>query len=122
MSKVYCFRDVTRGATLADSGRLASNAWHRLRGLLGTKTLETGEGLLLRPCQSVHTFFMAFPIDVVFVDRYFRIVELHRAMPPFRLSRFVRRARFVIELPAGTIERVGAEVGDLIAIEPAACP
>lgn len=117
MGEIYRFVNVTRGVPLAERGTTATNAWLRLKGLLGTKSLDDGEALLIRPCQSIHTFFMAYPIDVLFVDRYSRIVHLLRGLAPYRISRFVHRARFVIELPAGTIERTGAEVGDLLAIE-----
>lgn len=111
------FVDVTRDIALADKGRAATNVWLRLKGLLGTESLADGEGLLIRPCQSIHTFFMAYPIDVLFVDRYSRIVHLCRAMAPYRVSRYVWRAKFVIELPAGTIDRTGTQVGDLLTIE-----
>ena len=120
MSDAYAFRNVTRGTLLAGDGRIATSFWHRLKGLLGTKNLAEGEGLLIRPCQSVHTFFMAYPIDIVFVDRNSRIVSLRPALAPYRASRHVRRAKFVIELPSGTIGRTSTQIGDLLTIEASA--
>ncbi len=113
------FVNMTRGVALANNGKIATSPWLRLKGLLGTKGMEEGEALLLRPCQSVHTFFMAYPIDVLFFDGNYRVVHLCSSMPPFRISRFVMRARFVIELPAGTVERTATQVGDLLSIETA---
>jgi uncharacterized membrane protein (UPF0127 family) len=98
-------------------GRVADNMWTRLKGLIGSRPLEAGEGLLIVPCQSVHTHFMRFPIDVVYVDAADQVVGLHHSLPPWRFGRFHRRARFVIELPAGTVEATGTEVGDRLSIE-----
>lgn len=85
----------------------------RMRGLLGRVGLPAGEGLLIRPCMGIHTFFMRFPIDAVFLDRNNRIVALYHALPPNRMTRVYRKAVSVLELPAGT---VGADVavGDML--------
>jgi uncharacterized membrane protein (UPF0127 family) len=82
--------------------------------LLGRRELPAGEGLIIRPCNSVHCFFMAFPIDVIYVDRDYRIVRLAPDLRPNRVGPLVMRARDVIELPAGVIAATGAQVGDLI--------
>lgn len=111
------FTNVTRNVVLANRARVATSVWLRLKGLLGTKSLQDGEALLIRPCQSVHTFFMAYPIDVLFIDGNSRVVHLYSSLMPFRVSRYVRRAKSVIELPAGIIERTGTQIGDLVAIE-----
>ena len=115
--ETYRFINATRNVSLADRGRLAANAWLRFKGLLGSKSLANGEALLIRPCQSVHTLFMVYPIDVLFVNRDSRIVHLYHSLRPFRISRLVFRAKYVIELPAGTIERTHTTVGDLLRIE-----
>lgn len=117
LSKQFKFTNITRGETLADQGRIASNPFARMKGLLGTKTLPNGEGLLIRPCQSVHTFFMAYPIDVLFLDKELRVVHMRETMVPNRISRHVFKARSVVELPAGTIGRTGTQLGDVLAVE-----
>ncbi|MHB1007159.1 MAG: DUF192 domain-containing protein [Chloroflexota bacterium] len=106
----------SRGAVLAESCGVARSYWARLRGLLFRPPLAEGEGLLIAPCNSVHTFMMGFPIDVIFVDKERRVVHLISSMPPQRASRIVRKARDVIELPAGTAARTGTTVGDVLAL------
>jgi uncharacterized membrane protein (UPF0127 family) len=116
MDKVQV-HNITRGESLVTHGRVADNMWTRLKGLIGSPPLEPGEGLLIAPCQSIHTHFMGFPIDVLYVDRENQVVGLHRSLPPWRFGSFHRRARFVIELPAGTLEATGTEVGDRLSVE-----
>lgn len=104
--------NATRGCALVSSGRVANNYWSRLRGLIGARPLAPGEGLLISPCTSVHTHFMSFPIDVVYVDRNDQVVGLDANLAPWRFGRFYRRVRYVVELPAGTAESTGTRVGD----------
>ncbi len=73
--------------------------------------------MIIVPCQSIHSFFMAFPIDVAFVDKSWRIIDIINAMPPWRASRHYFKARAVIELPAGTLAATGTQVGDLLDID-----
>lgn len=80
---------------------VADTAGSRMRGLLGRPPLEPGEGLLLVPCRAVHTFFMRYPIDVVFLDRELRVLRVCSRVRPWRL-RACRRAQAVLELPAGS--------------------
>jgi uncharacterized membrane protein (UPF0127 family) len=86
----------------------------RTRGLLGRRGLEPGEGLLITHTSSVHTFFMAFPIDVVFLDRSLRVRSIARDVAPFRMvGRFGRGS--VLELGAGEAMRAGIEQGSRLA-------
>lgn len=85
----------------------------RLVGLLGRSSLPPGEGLLIRPASSVHTFFMRFPIDVVFLDRTGAVVGIRRDVPPWRMA-FARGAREVLEIGAGEAARAGIEVGETL--------
>ena len=62
-------RNLSRDADLADHATVADNFWRRLRGLLGRSGLEAGEGLVIRPCNSVHMLGMRFPLDVLYLDR-----------------------------------------------------
>jgi uncharacterized membrane protein (UPF0127 family) len=90
---------------------IAETALARMRGLLGRKTLPTGEGILLRKAPSVHTAFMRFPIDVVFLDREDTVVKVVPALAPWRVAG-ARGAKSALELPAGEAARRGLEVGD----------
>ena len=87
-----------------------------MRGLLGRSDLPAGEGVLLRPASSIHTHFMRFAIDAVFLDRDLRVVEVRSALPPWRMAR-KRGAKAVLELRAGEACRRGIKVGDVLAIE-----
>jgi uncharacterized protein len=82
----------------------------RMRGLLGKRGLESGEGLLIRPAPSVHTFFMRFPIDVVFLSRDGEVMKVAESVPAWR-TRSCRRAYAVLELAAGEALRRGINVG-----------
>lgn len=106
----------SRGSVLAHHATIATGYFSRARGLLGRSSLAEGEGLIIRPCNSVHCFFMAFSIDVIYVDRNYRIVRLAPDLRPNRIGPVVMRARDVIELPVGTIAATGTQVGDLLRV------
>lgn len=108
-------RNATRGTTLATAVTEARSLIARGIGLLGREGLAPGEGLLIAPCQSIHSCFMRFRFDAVFFDRDRRVRHLIEAMPPWRFSRHVWRARGVIELPAGTVAATGTRRGDQLA-------
>lgn len=96
-------------------GELADRPLPRMRGLLGRSGLPAGEGLLLRPAPAIHTAFLSFPIDAVFLDSELRVLEIVEAMRPWRFAS-ARRARAVLELAAGESARRGVHVGDRLAL------
>lgn len=102
----------SKDEVLAEYVILADSLWPRMKGLLGTSELAPGHGLILDPCNSIHTFFMAYAIDVIFVDKSHKIVEIMPAVKPWRLTRMIMKAHCVVELPAGSLEGTNAEVGD----------
>jgi uncharacterized membrane protein (UPF0127 family) len=89
-----------------------------MRGLLGRSELPLGEGLLLRRAPAIHTFFMRFAIDVVFVDREFVVIGIESEVAPWRIVGR-RRASAVLELPAGEAVRRGLRLGERLALAPA---
>ena len=109
--------NLTRAQPLVTVGRVADGYWSRLRGLIGSKPLEPGEGLLIVPCNSVHSHFMGFPIDVLYVDRALQVVAMDLCMAPWRFGRLHRQAHFVIELPAGTAAATGTQVGHRLQLQ-----
>ena len=109
--------NATRGTVLAERAGLARRALERLRGLLGRSSLPEGEGLVIEPCTSIHTFFMRFPIDVLFLDAQGRVLRAIAALGPWRATRIYPRAARVAELPAGTLLRTGTAEGDLVRME-----
>ncbi len=110
--------DSTRGTVLAERARRTSSAWERFRGLMLSPGLPEGEALVIEPCNSIHMFFMRYPIDVVFASRELEVVGLVEGIRPWRMTRLYRGARAAIELPAGTIARCETERGDHLAFEP----
>ena len=111
-------RNATRGTVLADQERWALASADRMRGLLDRDGLDPGEALVIRPCTSVHMFGMAFPLDVVFVDRGGRVVRTYENLRPWRASWIHFFARDAIELPVGVVAASGTKKGDLIEYEP----
>jgi uncharacterized membrane protein (UPF0127 family) len=106
----------TRGRTVATDVRVADSFIKRLRGLIGSRPLKQGEGLLIIPSNSIHTHFMGFPIDVLFVDQDQKIVAIQHELSPWRLGQTHKQARFVIELPAGTAAQSGTQPGDQLQV------
>jgi uncharacterized membrane protein (UPF0127 family) len=98
------------GQIVCERCLVADSMFVRMRGLLGRKGLETGEGLLLRPAPSIHTFFMRFPIDVVFAARDGEVVKVVPALKPWRTAG-ARGAKSALELAAGEAERRGIHPG-----------
>ena len=92
----------------------ARTARSRMVGLLAHASLSVGDGLLLAPAWSIHTWFMRFTIDAVFLDGQGNVVKLKDRMKPWRMTLISPKARGVLELPAGTIERTGTRMGDVV--------
>ncbi len=89
--------------------------FERARGLLAREPLEAGEALVIAPARQVHTFGMRYAIDVCFCDRGWRVLHLVEAMRPRRVTRWVPKAFFVVEAPAGTFTGIGS--GDQLSLE-----
>lgn len=114
--------DLTRGTTLGDRIGLAADPWARMKGLLGREGLEDGEGLWIRPTNSIHMCFMRFAIDALFLSRDLRVVGMTHHLRPWKMAGPVWAARSVLELPAGTLARAGCALGDRLEIVPADGP
>ncbi|HEU4759524.1 MAG TPA: DUF192 domain-containing protein [Dehalococcoidia bacterium] len=102
----------TKGTVVAEQARVADSLWSRLLGLMGRGSLPEGQGLLLRPSNSIHTAFMRFAIDVVFLDRQLRVVKVVPAMRPFRVALAFGGAHSALELPARAASQARVEPGD----------
>ncbi len=106
----------TRSVVLAERAEVARSAWSRMVGLLGRG--HAHDGLWIEPCTSIHTFFMGFAIDAVFIDRGGWVLHVEHALAPWRMTRFVRGARAVLELDAGAA--AGTAQGDRLVRTPCA--
>lgn len=104
------------GQTLATDVLWARSPLSRLKGLLGRPPLIPGQGIVIEPAGQVHTFGMTYAIDVVFCERSGAVLHIVGEMRPWRVTRWVRGARYAIELPAGTVPST-LERGVLLSID-----
>lgn len=102
------------GRVACERCSVANRPWTRLRGLLGRSGLEAGEGMLFPRTGSIHTMFMRFPIDVVFLDAELRVLSVRQAVPAWRAVK-ERGAKATLELAAGEAARAGIAAGDSLA-------
>ncbi len=105
--------NVQKKTVVSDHCHFAGSALKRMVGLLNRTSLAQGEGLLIDRCYGIHTFFMRFPIDVLFLDKDYRVMKAVRSLPPWRTS-IVKQAVYVLELPPGTINLSHTAEGDQI--------
>lgn len=96
---------------------MADTSTKRIKGLLGKSVFKPGSALILKPCQSVHTFFMRFPIDVVFVNAENSIIKTYNNLRPWRMSNFFFSACLCIEFPSGTLIGTDTKVGDILSLK-----
>ncbi|HEY7270964.1 MAG TPA: DUF192 domain-containing protein [Dehalococcoidia bacterium] len=110
-------RNPERESLLGEAIEVADTSVRKVKGLLGRECLEDGQGLLFKGCSSLHTFFMRFPIDIVFLDRSGKVLKLSRNVKPFKLVAAPLRAYYAVELPSGAISRSETKVGDALTFE-----
>lgn len=110
-------RNTTRGTTIATQAIRAAGFLARGRGLMMTAPLQKGGGLVLDPCNSIHMFFMRYPLDVLFLDKDGAVVFMYKGIKPWRVGRIVRGAKLAVELPVGTIDASQTEVGDTLVLQ-----
>ena len=109
-------RVATSGGQLVGTVHEARSSWSRMVGLLAHRSLPVGEGLLLAPAWSIHTWFMRFAIDVVFLDADGVVLRVFPALPPWRLVSGTLKARTVLEFGAGTLARTPLVPGERLRI------
>ncbi|MCC2677635.1 MAG: putative secreted protein [Pseudobdellovibrio sp.] len=97
---------------LADQLKLADGFYSRAKGLLGQNGLASNQGLWIKPCRDIHTFFMKFSIDCVFLDRKMQIIKIAAGVSPFRLVGPFWKSESVMEFQAGFVEEKKLKVGD----------
>ncbi len=107
----------TKNRVLADDVLMSSSFLNRLKGLLGRSSIKINQAMLLRPANSIHTFFMRFPIDILFINENNIIIKAYRNMKPFKLTGIYFKSSFVIELHSGIIDSTQTTEGDLIQIK-----
>lgn len=108
--------NVSKKTDIASHVRVATSILERAVGLLGTSTLPPGEGLWISPCKSIHTFFMRYPIDVLFLDEKGTVIA-QETLRPWRISRWQLKARGVLEVNAGAAQNSQTVLGDRIELK-----
>ncbi len=106
--------NVKKNNLVLENLKLADSFMQRFKGLMGKKKLNKSEGLMLLSCNSIHTCFMRFPIDVVFLNMDYEVIALKKGVKPWRMVNFVKKAYITVEMSEGTIEYKNIEVGDLL--------
>ncbi len=104
------------GTIVVQQLKIADNFFSRFMGLMGTKELREGEGLLIMPCNGIHMFWMRYSIDAVFLNQNYEIVHLERGIRPWKVSPIIKNARMVLEVPENTIDIKGLSLGDKLNI------
>lgn len=109
----------TRRQYLATRLSVADTHWSRFCGLMGKASSDFGQeqGLWIVPCRGVHTFWMRFPIDVIYLTRDHTVLHLEPALPPWRLAPVRLGAASVLELPENTVRTTGTTIGDQLEID-----
>jgi uncharacterized membrane protein (UPF0127 family) len=112
------FRLALQGEVVTPLLFKADTMWTRMRGLLGRGGLAPSEGLWISPCNSIHMFFMRFPIDAIFIDERLQVTRVCEDVKPWRIARGGKHAHSVLELPPGKAAFFNIRVGDKLQIVP----
>ena len=116
VAAIHRIRDLARGLDVCERCTVADRPLLRMRGLLGRSDLPPGEGVLLRPASSIHTYGMRFSIDALFLDSEMRVVDIRSEVGPWRVAS-KWGARAILELRAGEARKRGVGVGDVLTVE-----
>ncbi|MEX1029876.1 MAG: DUF192 domain-containing protein [Paenibacillaceae bacterium] len=99
------------GKVLANDVCMARTFWSRFRGLMFTSVFRPGTALHIQPCRSIHTFFMRYPIDVLYLDSNLKVIAVEENVKPGKFGRIHRKASSVVELPIGVVSETETEIG-----------
>ncbi len=114
--KFYKAVNKTTGEVIADKVTIAQDYKSRSIGLLNRQNLSENEAMLIKPCSSIHTFFMKFPIDVLFLSKEGRVVKIRHSLKPWRLSGCLLGCFMVLELQSGKLTKTTITIGNLVEI------
>jgi Uncharacterized conserved protein len=109
--------NVKNGNVVAESCVVADTFWYRFKGLMGVRELRAGSGMMIAPCNSIHMFFMRISLDIIFLNRDNVVVYMIEGIKPWRISKVVKNANSVIELPVGVIKASNTQLGDKLEIK-----
>lgn len=109
--------NLSRQTVIANKVNIADSFRKRLLGLMTRKSYAYGEGLVLKPCNSVHSFFMKFAIDVIFIDKEFKVLHILEDMRPNHFGPIIKGAYMAIEVPSGIVPWTETQIGDKLALK-----
>lgn len=92
------------GLVVASHAKEAKSITQRMLGLMFSKSIPNGDALWIRPCNSIHTFFMNYPIDVLFIDKNLRVIKIYENLKPWRITPIHFRCASVLELSGGVLD------------------
>lgn len=104
------------GVCVVESVEVAATFWSRMIGLIGKGPLEPGRALLITHCNSVHTFFMLFDLDLIFLDGEGRVVKVVRNVPPYRMVSGGIQAKSTLEVASGWLPSAVLQPGDIVTL------
>lgn len=107
-------RNTRTGQTIQDNLRVVATFSGRFKGLMFTRTFPKYGGIIIKPCQGVHTFFMRYPIDVLLLDGENRVIYQKIMLRPNRMTPFIRGAKIAVEMPGGTLQERPVSLGDML--------
>ena len=103
-SNKYALKD-SKGNMICAQTRIANNPFSRMKGLMFSQDLSGDDGLLIRPCNSIHTFFMRYSLDVIFLDKNFKVIKVIYDLKPWKMSWIYFKANQVLEMKDGTMRK-----------------
>ncbi|MDO9181649.1 MAG: DUF192 domain-containing protein [Bacteriovorax sp.] len=109
-NKSYILKD-SEGEIICNRMLVADAILNRMKGLMFTTDLTSGDGLLITPCNSIHTFFMLYGLDVLFLDKNFKVIKVIYNLTPWKITRMYFKASQVVEMKAGTMKK-NLHIGD----------
>lgn len=112
--KVY---NSSKNNLIADDVKIAKTFIKRTFGLIPKSSILKDEGLVIYPCFSVHTFFMKFAIDILFINKQNKVIALYQNVKPYRILPIHPNSHYVIELAADVISTKNIEKDDFITLE-----
>ena len=110
--KLYRIMADGSNCLLSDHIRTADSFFGKLFGLMFSAPLKESEGLLIDSCNSIHTFWMRYPIDILFLDSGNRVIRFFEDLKPFRVTPFIRGAAKAVELKSGSVNACLIKAGD----------
>lgn len=115
-NKYYKAVNTTTGEVIADKVTIAQDFRSRSIGLLNRQSLNENEALLIKPCTSIHTFFMKFPIDVLFLSKEGKVIKIEHSLKPWNLSGCLLGCFMVLEIQPGKLAKTAIKLGNSIEI------